>query len=298
MLPPFLKKNDTVCIISPSGAIDAQLIYDAKKVLENWGLNVVVGEFATSVYGRFAGTKHQRISDLQQALNNPEFKAILCSRGGYGLSQIIDKLDFSKFIESPKWLIGYSDITVLHNAISKLDIASVHGLMAKHLSENKGTDFPSTLLKNLLFGEMPSYKFGSTTDNRTGNATGKLIGGNLSVFCGLIGTSYDLNYVGNILFIEDIGEKPYHIDRMIQNLRLSGAFSKLNGLIVGQFSDCEEDLQMMQTIRELIYDAVKAYNYPVCFDFPAGHVDYNLPLLLGQKINLSVDNENVLVFYS
>jgi muramoyltetrapeptide carboxypeptidase len=297
MLPPFLKPNDTICIISPSGAIDAQLINEAKNVLENWGLNVIISNNAASAYGRFAGTKEQRISDLQQALNNNNIKAILCSRGGYGLSQIIDRLDFSQFIKSPKWLIGYSDITILHNAISKLGIASIHSLMAKHLSESGGNDYPSDLLKNLLFGKIPAYNFVSTPENRTGNASGTLIGGNLSVLCGLIGTSYDLNYDGNILFIEDISEKPYHIDRMIQNLRLSGAFSKLNGLIVGQFSDCEEDPLMMQTIREIISDAVKEYNYPVCFNFPAGHVDYNLPLIIGNNLHFKVESKKVSVIY-
>lgn len=291
MTPSFLKPADQIRIISPSGCINPEFIDGAIKVLNNWGLQVSEGEFARSEYGRFAGTKEQRIADLQAALNDPNVKAILCSRGGYGIAQIIDKLDFTEFSKNPKWLIGFSDITMLHNAISNLGIASIHGIMAKHLTELPADSEQVLQLKNMLFGKMPSYEIPSHLLNRHGESKGKLIGGNLSVLIGMRGSSFDLNYENNILFIEDIAEKPYHIDRMIQNLRFSGVLEQLSGLVVGQFSDCEQDPLMMQSIAEIISESVMEYDYPVCFNFPAGHVEYNLPLIMGANMELKV-NEN------
>jgi muramoyltetrapeptide carboxypeptidase len=288
MTPPFLQSNDEIRIVSPSGVIDPLYIDGAKRILESWGLHVTEGKFARNEYGRFAGTKEQRIADLQEALNDPNVKAILCSRGGYGLVQIIDKPDFTLFAKNPKWLIGFSDITILHNAITNLGIASIHGIMAKHLSELPENSEQVQSLKNILFGKLPHYEIPAHSMNRVGKTNGKLIGGNLSVLAGMIGTTFDLPYEGNILFIEDIAEKPYHIDRMMQNLRLSGALSKISGLIVGQFSDCDEDPLMKQSIAEIIFDAVKEYDYPVCFNFPAGHVDYNLPLIMGKIAELKI----------
>ena len=291
MKPAFLQPNDQIRIISPSGSINPEFIDGAKKVLSNWGLQVTEGEFARNEYGRFAGTREQRIADLQNALNDSDVKAILCSRGGYGIAQIIDKLDFTEFLKSPKWLIGFSDVTILHNAITNLGFASIHGIMAKHLTELSEEAEPVIRLREMLFGTISNYTLPSHQLNRTGSASGKLIGGNLSVLMALRGSQFDLDYSDAILFIEDIAEKPYHIDRMMQNLRFSGALASLSGLIVGQFSDCEEDSQMMQTISEIILDAVQGYDFPVCFDFPAGHVDYNLPLMVGTKIELEVSTE-------
>ena len=297
MTPPFLQSGDQIRLVTPSGAIDPAFIDGAKKVLTSWGLTATEGDFARTEYGRFGGTKEQRIADLQVALDDTEVKAILCSRGGYGVAQIIDKLDFTKFKLSPKWLIGFSDITILHNAISNLNIASIHGIMAKHLTELPADCEQVQQLKNILFGELPQYQIPAHALNRTGKAEGKLIGGNLSVLVGMIGTSFDLPYEGNILFLEDIAEKPYHIDRMMQQLRLSGALSKISGLIIGQFSDCEEDPLMKQTIAEIIFENVKAYKYPICFNFPAGHVDYNLPIVMGRDAKMEVMEEKVGISY-
>lgn len=293
MIPPYLQPNNEIRIVSPSGTIDSKYIDGAKHLLENWGLQVSEGEFARTEYGRFAGTSEQRKADLQNALDDENVRAILCSRGGYGLAQIIDSLDFSKFIEHPKWLIGFSDITILHNEISNLGIASIHGIMAKHLTELNQHDVPVQSLKKILFGEMPDYTIPAMHQNRVGTAEGTLIGGNLSVLMGLRGSKFDFNYENKILFIEDIAEKPYHIDRMMQNLRFSGALAKLSGLIVGQFSDCEEDVLMKKTIIEIISDAVKNYDYPVCFNFPCGHVDYNLALILGKAVKFNVNSNDV-----
>ena len=297
MLPPYLRAKDKICILSPSGAIDAFYIDKAKEHLALWELSVVEGSYARSSYGRFASTAAQRALDLQMALDDREIKAILCSRGGYGLAQIVDKLDFTQFSLFPKWLIGFSDITILHNVITNLDIASIHGPMAKAFSENDKNSEQLLQLRNILFGTLPQYSIPSHPLNRMGKTIGKMVGGNLSVFMGMRGTGYDLDYHQSILFMEEIGEDPYKIDRMIQNLRYGGVLSQLSGLVVGQFSDCPEDPQMMQTVVEIISDAVSGYQYPVCFDFPAGHVSSNLPLLLGTNMVLEVGAEKTNLIY-
>ena len=297
MTPPFLKPNDQIRIISPSGSIDPEYIDGAKNILTGWGFKVTEGQYARSEYGRFAGTSEQRAGDLQQALDDTDVKAIMCSRGGYGAAQIIDRIDFTGFIKSPKWLIGFSDITILHNAISNMGIASIHGIMAKQLTELPVESEQVKNLRNILTGNLPAYTIPGEEYNRIGQAQGKLTGGNLSVLMGLRGSQYDLKYNNAILFIEDIGEKPYQIDRMIQNLRFSGVLKQLSGLLLGQFSDCDEDPLMMQSISGLIFDAVKDYDYPVGFNFPAGHVDNNFPIIIGANVTLRVTkNSTELIF--
>lgn len=287
--PDFLKPGDEIRIISPAGSIDPSLIDGAKSQLVNWGYRPTEGMFTRTVYGRFAGNEKERYTDLQQALDDPNVKAILCSRGGYGLAQIIDKIDFTRFQENPKWVIGFSDVTILHEALLKTGYTSIHGGMAKQLTELPNNSQPLVLLENILKGNFPTYKVIANPNNRFGKAKGRLIGGNLSVFLGMRSTPFDLPYQDSILFIEDVGEKPYQIDRMMQNLRISGALSQISGLIVGQFSDTEEDPDMNATIYEIIAGAVKDYTYPVCFNFSAGHVDDNYPLLLGANIALDVN---------
>jgi len=293
MTPPYLKPNDQIRIVSPSGNIEPKYIVGVKKTLSSWGLNATEGEFARTKYGRFAGTEAQRISDLQEALDDPSVNAILCSRGGYGVAQIIDKLDFSTFAKSPKWLIGFSDITILHNAISNLGIASIHGIMAKHLTQFPADSIHVQKCREILFGQMPTYVVPKHRLNKVGIAQGKLIGGNLSVLIGLRGSQFDLDYKNNILFIEDIAERPYHIDRMMQNLRFSGSLAQLSGLVVGQFSDCDEDPLMKKSVAQIIASAVSEYDYPVCFNFPAGHVDNNFPLKLGETVQFEVTKRAV-----
>jgi len=297
MLPPYLNTDSKIRIISPAGAIDASYIAGAKHLLSRWGFCVEEGKFARGKFGRFSGTEKERISDLQDALNDSEIRAIICSRGGYGLAQIIDKIDFTEFLKNPKWVIGFSDITVLHNALSNCGIASIHGFMAKDLAGLPETAKSVVRLREILTGNLPEYKIKPHPLNRAGKAEGKLAGGNLSIICGLRGTSYDLDFYGKILFIEDVGEKPYHIDRMMQNLRLGGAFKNLSALIVGQFSECEEDPLMNKSIAGIIYDAVKDYDFPICFNFPAGHTNTNFPLVLGANVKLTV-NENKVILKS
>lgn len=297
MIPSFLRAGDNIHIVSPSGAIQPGFIDGATKLLSSWGLKVTEGKYARTEYGRFAGTKDERVADLQQALDDPNVKAILCSRGGYGLAQIIDKIDFSSFAKSPKWLIGFSDITILHNAITALGIASMHGIMTKYLTELPEESDQITSFKNLLFGTPSNFSIKPEAENRLGQAEGKLIGGNLSVMMGMRSTPFDLDFHNNILFIEDVGEKPYQIDRMMQSLRLSGVLKQISGLVVGQFSDYDEDPLMMQSVAEIILAAVSEYDYPVCFNFPAGHVDYNLSFVLGEQAELFVETDKVHLNY-
>ena len=293
MNPPILQPNDQIRIISPAGTIDPEFIGGAIKVLTGWGFKVTEGESARAEYGRFAGTDEQRLQDLQDALDDTNVKAVLCSRGGYGVARIIDQIDFTGFVSSPKWLIGFSDITILHSAITNLGISSIHGVMAKYFTELPVESEQLQRLKDILTGKFPLYNFQSQSNNRIGVVQGKLIGGNLSVLMGLRGSRFDLDYQDAILFLEDVGEKPYQIDRMIQNLRFGGVLSQLSGLVLGQFSDCDEDPLMMESIQESILSAVSGYNYPVCFNFPAGHVDYNLPLILGGNVTLHITKNNV-----
>lgn len=286
----------SIRIVSPSGAIDGRYIDGAKQVLQKWGFNVSEGLHARDRYGRFAGTQADRIADLQTAINDADIDIILCSRGGYGLAQIIDKIDLKPLCRHPKLICGFSDITVLHSALGKLDLPSVHSIMAKHLTELPKDAEPKLQLQNILQGQKPTYEISSHRLNRQGMAQGILRGGNLSVLYGLRGTPYDFQPENTILFIEDIAEKPYHIDRMMQNLKLGGILQRISGLVVGQFSDCDEDPLMMRSIEEIISDAVSEYSYPVCFNFPAGHVAQNMPLIMNTEAELRVKNSVTLSY--
>jgi muramoyltetrapeptide carboxypeptidase len=295
---PLIRKKGKLRIISPSGAVQPEYIDGARSALSAWGYDVSVGKYAKAVSGRFAGTEAQRIYDLQQALDAKSVDIILCSRGGYGLSQIIDKIDFSKFKESPKWIVGFSDITVLHNAISKLGGMSIHGLMAKHLTEWPDENLSATRLREIFDGIYPVYRLHTHSLNRFGVAQGRLIGGNLSVLMAMRDTPFDLDYKGAVLFIEDIAEQPYHIDRMMQNLRLGGELHQLAGLIVGHFTDCPEDESMGKSVKEIILEATDGTNYPICFDFPAGHEAQNYPLVLGRTVKLDINEHETFVDFS
>ena len=283
--PSFLKANDKVVILSPSGKIEAQWVEGLKELLESYGLLVNVAEHALCENGRFAGTDEERIKDLQEAIDDHDVKAIFCSRGGYGLARIIDKIDFSALKSAAKWIVGFSDITALHNALSRVGVASIHGIMAKHITlKAEGLDN----LMTMLFGGNVDYEVPAHEFNKVGEAEGELIGGNLSVLYGLRGTPFDLDYKGKILFIEDLGERLYHIDRMMQNLRLGGVFAQISGLVVGQFTDIDEDDSFSGGVYGVISDAVKDCDIPVCFNFPAGHVDNNQPLKMGANYKLEV----------
>jgi len=292
LIPPFLQEGSIVRLISPAGVIDAELVHGAEQCLKSWGLTVHVGKYATARKGRFAGSSEQRLSDLQEALDDTECKAIFCTRGGYGTVQIMEKLNWEAFRKHPKWLIGYSDITMLHALLLKEGISSLHGGMAKALAESMNIEQESIpILRNILFGTFPTYTCSPHPLNRPGHAHGYLSGGNLSILYSLRGTPFDYIPNKSILFIEDIGEKPYVVDRMMHNLKLGGVLSRLSGLIVGNFSDYEEDSLFGKTVPEIISDAVSAYSYPVSFGFPVGHEGRNLPMICGTLVRFDVSNE-------
>lgn len=288
--PPKLNAGDRAIIVSPSGYVDSKYIYDAKNVLENWGLSVSVAKHAEEKYGRYAGCTSNRLFDLQNALDDDEIKLIFCSRGGYGAVQLLEQLNFDGIRENPKWLVGYSDITALHLALMQAGIMSIHAPMARHLSEDAGDD-ASSLLKQSLFEQPTSYALDNHVLNKHGETEGTVFGGNLAVLGGLIGTSYMKIPENGILFIEDIAESPYKIDRMMWNLRLSGILQSLSGLIIGQFSECEEDPLMQISIYESILNMVSEYKYPVVFDFPVGHIKKNYPLVQGGRYILEVNTD-------
>jgi muramoyltetrapeptide carboxypeptidase len=294
----YNNKAHKICIISPSGKVNSEFIDGAIIRLKDWGHEVVEGKYAREAFGRYAGTEEQRIYDLQTAINDESISAILCARGGYGIAQIIDRIDFSPLMQNHKLLIGYSDISVIHAVLSNMNIPSVHAVMAKQITTLRD-DSPSLIhLKSILEGKFPTYNIPHHDLNRTGSVKGKLIGGNLSVIAGLRGTPYDLNYENAILFIEDIGEEPYRIDRILQNFRLSGVFDKISGLIIGHFTDCNDDHLMNKTLMEIIKNLTNGYDFPVCFGFPAGHEDENYPLIMGKEVKFVVNESGVILDFN
>ena len=299
IIPPYLHEGDKVVILSPSGKIDKSFLKGAVKRLASWGLQPVLSHHAGSSNGVYAGTVSQRLEDLQEAMDDPNTRAILCSRGGYGAVHLVGKLDFSRFRESPKWLIGFSDITALHNLWQKEGFASLHAPMARHLTVEPEDDFCTQALRDILTGAAatPEGSFSYTCDahklNRRGTAEGILRGGNFAVFNGLRGTPYDIPTDGTVLFIEDVGERPHAIERMMYNLKLGGVLERLSGLVIGQFTEYEEKKQLGKELYGALADLVKEYDYPVCFNFPVGHVTMNLPLVCGAPVQLDVDKKGV-----
>lgn len=276
-------------IVSPSGIVNPEYIDGAKAVLEEWGYKVTEGKYARAAFGRFAGTDAERLSDLQEAVNDPEVSAILCSRGGYGLSRIIDKVELGPLAENPKLLIGFSDVTFLHSLWNRKGFVSLHSIMVKHLTELDYFTESKLFFHSMLEGRRPDYAVSSNPLNRKGKVKAKLVGGNLSILAAGRGSDFEPDYKDKILFIEDIGEKSYHIDRMMQNLRFGGVLSQLSGLLVGYFTDCAADSYSGKSVYEIIREAVEEYDYPVAFGFPAGHEDNNLPLWFGVEAELIVE---------
>lgn len=286
--PPYLQPGDKVALVSPAGIIDSEYIENAVQVLRSWELNPIIGMHATSQHGYFAGTDDERMKDMQWALDDDDIHGIFCTRGGYGSLRIVEKLDYSKFQGNPKWLIGFSDITVFHSKLNKLGIESMHAAMPKSYQ----TTDPEALrrLKNFLFGRISSYVIPPHPLNREGFVQAELVGGNLSLIHCLHSSIVECKHQSAILFIEDVGENLYAIDRMMQSLKLAEKFNKLQGLIVGSFSDMK-GANFGKNAYEIIQEAVEGYEYPVCFGFPAGHTAENYPLIMGANIQLNV-NEN------
>lgn len=279
-------------IVSPSGAIDPAYIDGATARLRAWGYIVSEGAYARERWGRFAGTDDQRLTDLNQALQDPTVDAILCARGGYGLQRILDRV-----APVTKPIIGFSDITALHQAAGIDHMPSLHSIMCKHIATLPEESEPLQALRKALAGEAIEYRWANHPLNRPGIAEAPIVGGNLSVLYGLQATPWalgKLSYQFPILLIEDISERHYHIDRMIRNLRMSGVLAHLSGLIVGQFSDCEDDELMCGTVYETIKEAVADYDYPVLFNAPFGHVEHNLPLWLHRHASIDCSTDSIL----
>lgn len=272
-------------IISPSGHLDPLLIDAASVRLRAWGYMVSEGAHARDEWGRFAGTDEDRLADICDALADPTVDLILCSRGGYGLQRIIDRVP-----PITKPILGFSDITALHQAASRHACPTIHGIMCKHIATLPEDSEPVSALRTLLSGNPVEYTIAPHPLNRMGEVTAPVVGGNLSVLYGLQATPFSLSCgpKSPILLIEDIAERHYHIDRMIRNLRLSGVLANLSGMIVGQFSDCDNDPLMPGSIYETICEAVADYHYPVLFNAPVGHVEKNMPLWLNTPASLSV----------
>ena len=278
-------------IVSPSGAIDPIYIDEASTRLRAWGYKVSEGVYARTKNGRFAATDDQRAADLNAALTDPEVDVILCARGGYGMQRIIDRI-----APITKPIIGFSDITALHQLSALSGQWSIHGIMCKHIATLPEDSEPIVALRRLLADERMNYQWEPHPLNRFGSACAPIVGGNLSVLYGLQGTPFGLQQPAirqqfPILLIEDICERHYHIDRMIRNLKLSGVLAHLSGLIVGQFSDCEDDPSMGCSIYETIKEVVADYDYPVLFNAPIGHVEQNLPIRLHSTVRMDVTPE-------
>lgn len=288
---PHLKQNDKIAIVATARKISADELAFAIETFKAWGLQPVLGKDIYEIENQFAGSDKQRAEDLQWAINDDSIKAIIIARGGYGTVRIVDAIDFTKLKTNPKFIIGYSDVTILHSHIhAHIGLPTLHATMP--INFNKNAEAVETLRK-CLFGEPVSYHFEVNPLNKVGEANGVLVGGNLSLLYALSGTASDIDTKDKILFLEDLDEYLYHIDRMMLNLKRSGKLENLKALVVGGFTDMKDNtVPFGKTAEEIILDAVKEYNFPVCFNFPAGHIDRNLALYFGKEVNLKISQNN------
>ncbi len=293
IMPDFLQPGDTIAIISPASIPDRGDVEGACRVFEEWGYVPVLGKYVFARHGSFAGTIEQRLSDLKWAFETPGIKAVMCSRGGYGSIQELVELKPGFFADHPKWLIGYSDISAIHAAMVTDGVMSIHGNMCGPLNKSNGNDPRSEALRSLLAGELPYYEIESHALNRSGKVSGKLIGGNMAVLMDLASSDIDVlvNEDQYILFVEDIDESLQSLNRMIYRLKAAGVLDSIGGLIVGRFNNAPAN-QDFRDINELFHSVVKDYDFPVCYDFPTGHVKENYPLIEGATVTLTVGGEN------
>ncbi|AVI50430.1 LD-carboxypeptidase [Pukyongia salina] len=291
--PPYLQAGDTIGIVSTARKVNKTELQPALDLLARWGLKVKLGESIGAEKDQFAGEDALRARDFQQMLDDEQIKAIWCARGGYGTVRIIDLLDFQKFAANPKWIIGYSDITVLHAHLNGRGVETLHAQMP--LDIDKKTVETATSLKELLFGKPYTIRYTDISGiSRNGSAEGVLVGGNLSVLYSLCGSASQLNTAGKILFLEDLDEYLYHVDRMLQNLKRNGYFNSLNGLIIGGLTDMNDNtIPYGKTAEEIVEEIVSKYNFPVCYYFPAGHVNDNRALIMGRNVQLTVTGPDV-----
>lgn len=286
-IPPYLKPGDTVGILATARKVAEEPLGPAIKLLKSWGLNVVIGKTVGLDDNQLAGQDWQRATDLQQMLDNPSIKAVWCAKGGYGTVRIIDRIDFTKFRKKPKWIIGFSDATVLHSHINKMGIATVHGIVG--ISVSGATPEAIESFRKSLFGGRIEYRIPPHAYNKNGKAYGEIMGGNLSVLYSIMGSPSEADYKGKIIFIEDLDEYLYHIDRMMMNLKRNGYFKNVKGIIIGGMTKMRDnDIPWGHDALQIVQDIVKEYNIPVCYNFPAGHIKDNRALIFGANATLEV----------
>lgn len=288
--PPFLKQGDTIGLVATARKLTWEEAEPFIGILADAGFKVRTGQRMFGAENQFSGSDNDRASDVQRMLDDPDVKAILCARGGYGTVRIIDKLDFTEFVKHPKWVCGFSDVTVLHSHINQnFEIATLHSSMPLSMKELPSDHRQITTLVKTLLGELPTYHLEAHELNRNGNVEAEVVGGNLSILYSILGSESDLNTDGKILFLEDLDEYLYHIDRMMMNLKRNGKLDNLGGLVIGGMSDMNDNaIPFGKSAVEIISEAVAEFDYPVCFNFPAGHIDDNRALILGKKAAIRI----------
>jgi len=291
ILPKYLSKGDLIHIVAPARFVDREFIEFAIEKLSAFGLRAEPGENLYKQENQFAGNDAQRLDDINTAIRNPEVRGIICARGGYGSVRIIDRIDIAALKQDPKWIVGYSDMTaILNHILAKADLAGIHGTMPVNFAKNTNESIQSLI--NALTGKENKYSAPFNKLNRSGIAEGKMVGGNLSILFSLLGSPSSVKTDGNILFLEDLDEYLYHIDRMMMALKRAGMLKNLAGLIVGGMSDMNDNIVPFgKSAEEIIRDQVSEYSFPVCFDFPSGHINDNRAWIHGKKIRLTVKND-------
>ncbi|MFN4198573.1 MAG: LD-carboxypeptidase [Flavobacterium sp.] len=295
-IPPYLKPGDTVAIVATARKHLNDDLQLAKSFLEAWGLNLKIGTSIGLDQNQLAGTDEERAADFQQQLENPNIKAIWCVRGGYGTVRMIDLVDFTGFKRAPKWVIGFSDVTVLHSHLNQMGIASIHGMMPVNIP--RATDEAKESLRKALFGEPLSYQVPAHDMNRKGSASGELVGGNLSILYSLLGSVSAIDCQNKILFLEDLDEYLYHVDRMMINLKRNGCLENLKGIIVGGMTKMNDnEVPWGKNALEIIQDVTQPYDIPIVYGFPAGHLPDNRALIFGKTVTLEVTDEGTKLMF-
>ena len=289
--PDYLKAGDKVALISPSYFTPMENVEKTADILRSWGLEPVIGPNVGKVAdGKYAGTVAERVSDIRWALSDPSIKAIICNRGGYGTIQLIDQLTLAELKASPKWLVGFSDISTLHGLLTRAGVMSIHGTMSSFLCKG-GTDATSTLMRDLLLGKVPRYEVPAHKQNITGQASGTLVGGNICTFAPNLGSQADATMGKDlILFVEEIEESMHNIDRQMRILQMNGVLDRCRGIILGEFTDCGKEFTY-ESVEAMLHELLKTYKIPVLCGFPGGHGDVNLPLVMGSNVTIDVRSD-------